>query len=210
MSGPLRAHAVMGLLAATALVLGCSQTAPENGKDATEGAARQPSGEEIRRGGTFRVDGLEFRVPDTWVVEQPRSTSFVIRLGQFRLPGSEGDAEMTVIRAGGSTEDNLNRWYAQFGLTRGAASPEEAEERELEVAGHRAVFVDIRGTYAPGPMMLRPGQKARQPGYRMLGAIVEMPGESLFFKAVGPESTLERHKEAFLEFLRSARKVEGE
>lgn len=149
--------------------------------------------------------GLEFDVPDTWIVEEPQSSSFVIRLGQFRLPGPDGDAEMTVIRAGGSVEDNLNRWYSQFGLTRGATTPDQAEERQLEVAGFKCVFVDIRGTYSPGPMMLRPGQKAARPGYRMLGAIIELPGESLFFKAVGPASTLERHKEAFLEFLQSAR-----
>ncbi len=192
------------LLAVTVLV-GCGG---QNGGPLDEAGGKQAETAKSggQRGGVFRVGDLRFRVPDSWIMEEPQSTSFVRRLGQFRLPGPDGDAELTVIQAGGTVEQNLVRWYGQFGLERGKA--EGAEEREIEVAGYRAVFVDIRGTYSPGPMMLRPGQKARNPNYRMLAAIVETPGQLTFFKAVGPERTLERHKEAFLEFLTGA--VRGE
>ena len=181
--------------------------------DRSEQAEREPDSERTEQakqgekgGGVFRVADLQFRVPETWVMEEPRSTSFVRRLGQFRLPGPDGDAEMTVIQAGGTIEQNLERWYGQFGLTR--AEAKEGRERELDVAGYRAVFVDIEGTYSPGPMMLRPGQKAQNPNYRMLAAIVETPGQLTFFKAVGPASTLERHRDAFLEFLAGATRAE--
>jgi len=189
------------------LPLGLMLSAGCGGRDRTPEESAASSSEATddaaaKGGGVFRLGSLRFRVPETWVMEEPQSSSFVRRLGQFRLPGPDGAAELTVIQAGGTVEQNLERWYGQFGLTRGQA--EGAEEREIDVAGYRAVFVDIRGTYRPGPMMLRPGQKASNPNYRMLGAIVETPGQLTFFKAVGPDRTLQRHKEAFLEFLTGA------
>jgi hypothetical protein len=54
--------------------------------------------------------------------------------------------------------------------------------------GLSVTTVDLTGTYASsmGPMAAGP----KKPGHRMLGAIVEGPTGSVFFKCTGPEAVM--------------------
>jgi hypothetical protein len=151
---------------------------------------------------SFEVAGMAFRVPETWERQAPQSA---MRLGQFRMPGPEGvgDGELAVSQARGTLDANVKRWAEQFKSPPG----QKPEQRTLEVAGHKITFVDIRGDYSVPPFMAAPGEPPVRLNYRMLGAVLDTGGpEFTFFKAVGPEKTMERHRDAFLEFLQSGRK----
>jgi hypothetical protein len=49
------------------------------------------------------------------------------------------------------------------------------------------------------------GSSSPQPGFRLLGAVVEGPGGPWFFKATGPDATLGPQKDAFVAMLKSVR-----
>ena len=85
---------------------------------------------------------------------------------------------------GGSVDDNLSRWAAQFE----GGTP--AKKSQATVHGLTVHRMDVSGTYlAPGgPMMQSQGKK---PGWRLSGAIVETPEGLVFFKCVGPAKTIE-------------------
>jgi hypothetical protein len=51
-----------------------------------------------------------------------------------------------------------------------------------------------------GPMVASPKPV---PGYRLLGAIVEAPGGTLFFKLTGPAKTIAAHEKNFNQLLLS-------
>ena len=61
--------------------------------------------------------------------------------------------------------------------------------RRIDAENDPATVVDLSGTYLFSPTPMSP-EKTSKPGYRMLGAIVEGPGGSLFFKLTGPEGTV--------------------
>ena len=153
--------------------------------------------------------GLKYTAPESWPREPVRSPA--LRVDQYRLPraGSDTeDADLAVFAGGigGSVEDNVGRWRAQFTTEAGQPVPDEALVREtFEVSGLKITLVDVAGRYSPGAML--PGASAPAPkeNYRMLGAIVETPDGPWFFKALGPAATLGAHRAAFVEFLRSMR-----
>ena len=70
------------------------------------------------------------------------------------------------------------------------------EKSSREVSGMKVTLVKISGTYlAPGgPMMQSQGKKEN---YRLLGAIVEGPEGSVFFKFTGPSATVAAAEESF-------------
>jgi hypothetical protein len=60
--------------------------------------------------------------------------------------------------------------------------------------------VDVSGAYT-GMAMGQTG--APKPGYRLLGAIVEAPQGSIFFKFTGPAKTVAQNQSAFDKMLAS-------
>ena len=100
---------------------------------------------------------------------------------------------------GGSVEDNLARWKAQFE----AASP--AKEQTVTVNGLKVHEIDLAGTYTSpgGPMMQSQGKK---PGWRLIGAIVEAPDGLVFFKCTGPAATMAKAEKDFQALVKSLSK----
>lgn len=78
---------------------------------------------------------------------------------------------------------NIDRWVNQF---ENAGKPDRSTK---EVNGLKVTLVEVAGTYlAPaGPMMQSQGKKEN---YKLLGAIVEAPDGSVFFKLTGPAKTV--------------------
>ena len=72
--------------------------------------------------------------------------------------------------------------------------------------GIQVTVVEIDGTFAAGggPMM---AGGSPEPGTKMLAAIVEVPGgfQKIFFKAWGPEATMEKWRASFESFVESIR-----
>ena len=114
-----------------------------------------------------------------------------MRIATYKIPVAGKDteeAELSISRAGGSTEANLQRWVGQF---------EEAgkDTRETRtVRGMKVTTVEVGGTYLGGMMG---GAAAKKPGWSLLGAIVETQGSSYFFKMTGPTATVKNARKAF-------------
>ena len=75
-----------------------------------------------------------------------------------------------------------------------------------EVGEFEVTFVELWGTFSPG-MMGGGGNSTPKADTLLLGAIVRMPGVSslLFFKAWGPQKTMDQRKPEFEEFVSSLR-----
>jgi hypothetical protein len=101
---------------------------------------------------------------------------------------------------GGGVEANLERWKGQF---RGpGGKPADAQVGKRTVHGLPVTTVDISGEYSGmgGPMA---ASKTVKPGYRMLGAIVEGPGGSIFLKFTAPAKTVAANQQKFEQLLAS-------
>ncbi|MCA9317726.1 MAG: hypothetical protein KDB73_19735, partial [Planctomycetes bacterium] len=109
------------------------------------------------------------------------------------------DTRMTVSRAGGTLEDNVQRWRRQMGLERASAA-ELGDLPHVEVLGAPGVLVDVEGTFQgmSGPSMA---------GARLLGIIVPQGRESVFLKLLGPAEAVEAEHDAFLAFATSLREA---
>jgi hypothetical protein len=138
---------------------------------------------------------LAWTAPDGWVAEPPANR---MRRAQYRIPGLRGDAECVVFYfgpgQGGDARANAERWAAQFTNSDGTPSTGALKTRTSESGGMKVLLVETRGTYAGGAMS---GNAGTQPGYALLGAIVEGPDANWFFKLTGPEATVAAQRAAF-------------
>jgi hypothetical protein len=142
---------------------------------------------------------ITLSAPEGWNRRQP-SSSFV--LAEFYLPGggdSAKDGRLTVSAAGGDIESNIERWRTQFG-----GKPEKESRRNIEAGGFEVALVDFSGEFSDQRGPFAPVSK--QPGARMLAAIIPVEGELFFVKAVGPEETIATHEDKILAFVESVKK----
>ena len=147
--------------------------------------------------------GLRWTPPAGWKTEAARP----MRAATYTLtpvPGDRGIAECIVNYfgpgQGGSVEANIDRWKAQVLGPDGKPAPAKVEKRM--VRGQPVVAIDSSGAYTGlgGPMVASPKPV---PGYRLLGAIVEGPKGTVFFKLTGPAKTVAEHEKNFNSLLAS-------
>lgn len=135
-------------------------------------------------------------VPESWVPVQPASRMIQAEFALPKAEGDENDGRLTIMMAGGTVDANVKRWRGQF---------EDLEEKPLEtldLSGMKTTLVDFSGTFNESRGMMGPVTK--RPGYRMLGAIMEVPsGGMLFVKAYGPKNTMAAHAKEFRKFVES-------
>lgn len=125
--------------------------------------------------------------PPTWKRIEPTNP---MRKATYRIPRAKGDSEDGELGVfqfgaqGGSVEANVERWVKQFpGVDKKAV-----ERSERSVNGMRVHLVEIKsGTYQSG---MPGGPTQPKEKFAMLGAIVEAPGGSWFFKLTGPKATV--------------------
>jgi hypothetical protein len=133
---------------------------------------------------------IVWRAPDAW---QKAANPNAMRLATYRVPGG---VEVSVSRAGGSTEANIQRWIAQFeDLARDTRA-------EKIVHGLQVVTVDIAGTYVGGGMTMG-GPAEPKHDWAMMGAIVESGDPPYFFKMTGPAAAVLAAHPAFDRFVES-------
>jgi hypothetical protein len=160
------------------------------------GPAQMPSG------GPEDMPAIAWRVPPSWqTVPNPNA----MRIATYHAPktGADAeDAEMSVMRAGGSTDANIQRWVGQF------ADPGTPKRAEKKVRGFKVSVVEVSGTYQGGGMM--GGAPAAKPGFTLLGAIVETNGSPYFFKMIGPAATIAAARPAFDTLIDSIRPAGGD
>jgi hypothetical protein len=151
---------------------------------------------------TKRTEAASLRLTTPIAWERVPAPSDV-RAAQYRIPRAPGDGEDGELilfffgpGQGGGTQENLDRWYAQFEQPDGRPSRDAAVVTIKTVNALRISAVDLSGTYIGAQMPLGTA-RAPKPGYRLLGAIVEGRGGPWFFKALGPTATIAQAKPHF-------------
>jgi len=155
---------------------------------------------------TSATGELKFKVPDGWITEKPSST---MRVGQYRLPKVEGDADDASLvlyffgtGQGGNVSDNVDRWINQMEQPDGRPSKDKAKTETLTVNGMKVTTVDVSGTYTA---QMSPGSETRHndANQRLRAAVIESPKGNYFVKLVGPEKTVSRWDQSFMDYVKS-------
>jgi len=143
-------------------------------------------------GSTFKVGGLQFTVPSKWQGEPVESPA---RAGQWRVPplhGEEGEGGEVVVfyfgpGIGGSAKENIEAWIGTMFNVDG--QPAAAKENQHETGGFKISQVVIFGTY--NQVISLPGiPPLAKPNYGLLGAVIENPQGSVYWRFTGPESLI--------------------
>ncbi|MFZ0391121.1 MAG: hypothetical protein WAN36_11740 [Calditrichia bacterium] len=176
-------------------IFACDSDTEREG-EAEEAAAQQGN----LPGGT-----VVYQAPDGWMKEQPSSS---MRRAEYRLPGQEGkeDATLAVFffpGTGGSVQANLDRWYNQFNQPDGSPTREHVDQQKMEVNGLPVTVVQVNGTFLQGRSMMPNASEEEKENYAMWAAIVETANGPWFFKAVGPQETIEYWQPQFKEFVQT-------
>jgi hypothetical protein len=140
--------------------------------------------------------------PTGWQRVAPSSS---MRKATYKIPAAPKDpedAEMAVFYfgqgEGGGTEANIQRWIGQFADVK----PSDVKRVERTPNGMKQTVVEVEGTYSGG----MPGQQsAPKTNYHLIGAVVETPAGSYFFKLTGPKKTVDSARGAYLTLLDSVK-----
>jgi hypothetical protein len=130
-----------------------------------------------------------------------------VRKAWYKVPATSPDtekADVTVFyfgeHEGGDSEANIQRWIGQFGDD---TKPANIKRTERSANGMKQTTVEVEGTFKGSGM---PGSaQAPKPNYRLLGAVVQTPVGSYFFKMSGPKKTVESARPGFFTLLDSVR-----
>jgi hypothetical protein len=132
---------------------------------------------------------VTWKVPEAWKTMPNPSP---MRIATYRVPRASGDADdadVSVTRAGGGTEANIERWLGQFD------DAGQDKRSQKTVRGLKVTIVEVAGTFLGGGMM--GAAPAPKKGWALLGAIVETPGAPYFFKLTGPSASVRAARPAF-------------
>ena len=146
------------------------------------------------------ASGISWKMPAGWKALPERP----MRAATYTVPGTPEAGECAVFYfgpgQGGGVEANITRWEGQFPTKTG-----QTKRSAGTVAGYKVTYLDLAGTYAWSPSPMSP-DKVMKPGYRMLGAIVEAPQGSVFFKFTAPEKVIATHEAAFKQMIQGITK----
>lgn len=149
------------------------------------------------------VARLQWTAPAGWKNEGSRP----MRAATYLVSGAGHDAapgECVVYffgeGQGGSVEANLARWKGQFRTA--AGGPAEGRVRKRTVHHLPVTTLDISGEYSGmgGPMA---ASRTVKDGYRLLAAIVEGSGGTVFVKFTGPAKTVAANEQRFEQLISS-------
>jgi hypothetical protein len=127
---------------------------------------------------------VTWKVPPGW---QTAPNPSAMRIATYH-PAANTD--VSVSRAGGSSDANIERWLGQFD------DAGQDKHTEKVVRGLDVKLVEVSGTYAGGGMMpAAPSDPHR--GWALVGAVVETPGSHYFFKMVGPAAQVRSARASF-------------
>ncbi len=178
------------LFAVLLLTAGCGKKQDETAQQNMPQQGMQQG--EIRQGPSNAAAGIRWTAPSSWKELPARQ----MRIVTYSVPakGRSDAGECGVFffgrGEGGDVEANIGRWVSQF------ENPGQAVRSVKTVDGMNVTLVKVGGTYlAPaGPMMQSQGKK---PNYKLVGAIVDAPDGSVFFKFIGPAETVDAAEKDF-------------
>jgi hypothetical protein len=149
---------------------------------------------------TVKVGSFTFTIPDGWNSVTPSSP---MRKAQLEIARGPEKAEVTFFDfgagQGGSTADNIARWYAQFpGVEKNRTT------ENVQVGPVKITFAMTDGTFSSG---MPGGPTTPIPGYALCGAIMETAEGSVFIKMTGPNAVVKASADAFKKMISDAAKA---
>jgi len=148
-----------------------------------------------------QAPAIIWKVPAKWTVVPNPNT---MRLATYHVPAAAGapdEAEVSVTRAGGSTEANVQRWIGQFA----DAGPDKRTEKNVH--GLKVSMVEVSGTFQAGGMT--PEAKGPRRGWSLRGAVVETADGAYFLKMTGPSASIRAARADFDALIESIAPAEG-
>jgi hypothetical protein len=147
----------------------------------------------------IKTGSFTFAVPDGWKQVTPSSP---MRKAQLEIARGPEKAEVTFFHfgkdQGGSTAENVARWYAQF-----PGSEKNQITENVQVGPVKITFAMTDGTFSSG---MPGGPTTPMPGYALCGAILESADGSVFVKMTGPDAVVKASTEAFKKMVSDAAK----
>ena len=147
-----------------------------------------------------KVGAFAFMTPDGWRQVTPSSP---MRKAQLEIARGPEKAEVTFFHfgkdQGGSTAENVARWYAQF-----PSSEDKRITENVQAGPVKITFAMTEGTFSSG---MPGGPTTPMEGYGLCGAILESPEGSIFVKMTGPDAIVKTSTEAFKKMVTDAAKT---
>jgi hypothetical protein len=151
------------------------------------------------RAESIKVEAFTFAVPEGWKSVTPSSP---MRKAQLEIARGPEKAEVTFFHfgadQGGTAEDNVARWYAQF-----PGSEKNRITEHLQIASVKITFAITDGTFSSG---MPGGPTTPMEGYALCGAILESAAGNVFVKMTGPGAVVKASTEAFKKMITDAAK----
>ena len=151
------------------------------------------------RAETVKVEAFTFAVPEGWKSVTPSSA---MRKAQLEIARGPEKAEVTFFHfgadQGGTAEDNVARWYAQF-----PGSEKNRITEHAQVGSVKITFAMTEGTFSSG---MPGGPTTPMEGYALCGAILVSSAGNVFIKMTGPNAVVKASTEAFKKMVTEAAK----
>jgi hypothetical protein len=151
------------------------------------------------RAESVKVEAFTFAVPEGWKSVTPSSP---MRKAQLEIARGPEKAEVTFFHfgadQGGTAEDNVARWYAQF-----PGSEKNRITEHAQVGAVRITFAMAEGTFSSG---MPGGPTTPTEGYALCGAILESAAGNVFVKMTGPNAVVKASTEVFKKMVTDAAK----
>jgi hypothetical protein len=166
-------------------------------------AGGSPTTAKVVKTGPFEktFDGIRFSVPAGWNEVENPTPEFVD--ARFQIPTPHGEVKLTFSSNSGGADVNLERWIGQFQLPPGKRPVIE----DLNVDKTSAKWVDLHGQFVGGAMAAGPASSG--PIERMLGVAIPLGPRDFYLKLTGTEAAVADVRDAFREFVRTARISSG-
>lgn len=134
------------------------------------------------------ASGFKYDVPEGW--KEQAGGGFA--KAAFLVSDGDQQASVTLTPLAGNAGGmiaNVQRWRTQVGLDAGTEAQVKNDLQMIECMGEKRPYADVAGP----------------DGKRILGVIVERPGQTWFIKLTGPTGLVGKQKSAFEAFVRSLR-----
>ncbi|MEY2510184.1 MAG: hypothetical protein QOE26_947 [Verrucomicrobiota bacterium] len=151
------------------------------------------------RAESVKVEAFTFAVPEGWKSVTPSSP---MRKAQLEIARGPEKAEVTFFHfgaeQGGTAEDNVARWYAQF-----PGSEDKRITEHVQIGPVKVTFAMTEGTFSSG---MPGGPTTPMESYALCGAILESAAGNVFIKMTGPNAVVKASTEAFKKMVTEAAK----
>lgn len=157
-------------------------------------------------GPSFPVGDLKFTIPSKWKIEPVDSPA---RGGQWLVPPLHGEGEDGEVVAfyfgpgiGGTAKENIEAWIGTMFNAEG--HPAAAEVKHHKTGGFTISQVVIFGTY--NQVVSLPGvPPVPKSNYGLLGAVIENPQGTIYWRFTGPEALITANLPLFNKVIDSVR-----